>query len=117
MSKWTVRYTKSAYAELDTIYIYIAQQLLEPEISANQVKRIISAIGNLDEMPHRNPLYPKEPWRGFGLRKLLIDNYIVFYITDDEKEEVIVMHIFYGGRDIANILNKELKNIDDSDNE
>lgn len=111
MSKWTVRYTKSAYAELEAIHIYIAEQLLEPEISANQVKRITSAIGNLDEMPHRNPLYPQEPWKGLGLRKLPVDNYIVFYVTDDEKEEVIVMHIFYGGRDIANMLKKATENI------
>lgn len=103
MSKWTVQYTKSAYAELDAIYLYIAEQLREPEIAANQVKRILSAIGDLDEMPHRNPLYPEEPWKGLGLRKLPVDNYIVFYATDDEKEEVVVMHVFYGGRDIANI--------------
>ena len=103
MSKWTVQYTKSAYAELDAIYRYIAEQLCAPGIAANQVKRILSAIGDLDEMPHRNPLYPKEPWKGLGLRKLPVDNYIVFYATDDEKEEVVVMHVFYGGRDIANI--------------
>lgn len=116
MSKWTVRYTKSAYAELEAIYLYIAEQLLEPEISANQVKRIMRAINDLDEMPHRNPLYPKEPWKGLGLRKLPIDNYIIFYATDDENEEVIVMHIFYGGRNIANILSSEAENINNADN-
>lgn len=116
MSKWTIRYTKFAYAELDAIYFYIAEQLLEPEISAKQVKRITTAIGNLDEMPHRNPLYAKEPWKGRGLRKLLVDNYMVFYVIDVAKEEVVVMHILYGGRDIDDILKNEAENIDDRDN-
>lgn len=116
MSKWTVKYTKSAYSELNAIYVYIAEQLLEPEISTNQVKRILSAIGDLDVMPHRNPLYPKEPWKSLGLRKLPVDNYMVFYATNEEKEEVIVMHIFYGGRDIANILKKNSEDIDNGDN-
>ncbi|MDE6869830.1 MAG: type II toxin-antitoxin system RelE/ParE family toxin [Clostridia bacterium] len=104
MNKWKVLYSKTAYEELDNIYKYIAEKLLAPKISREQVKRIMSAISTLDEMPFRNPLYDKEPWRNLGLRKFVIDNYIAFYYANENTNEVIIMHIFYGGRDIDNIL-------------
>lgn len=113
MSKWTIRYTKTAFAELDDIYKYIAEDLLVPEISKAQTRRIMKAIAALDEMPLRNTLYDKEPWKSRGLRKMPVDNYIVFYYADDKTSEVVIMHIFYGGRNIADILkNEALKNDD-----
>ena len=99
-----IRYTKSAYEELDGIHKYIAENLLVPNIAIEQTRRIMSAIDTLDEMPFRNPLYDKEPWKSLGLRKLFIDNYIAFYYTNENTKEVIITHIFYGGRNIDEIL-------------
>lgn len=104
MSKWKVLYANSAYMELDSIYRYISENLLAPEIAAKHVRKIMSAISTLDEMPFRNPLYDKEPWRSLGLRKFVIDSYIAFYYVNESANEVVIMHIYYGGRDIDNIL-------------
>lgn len=117
MSKWTIRYTNTAFAELDCIYKYIAEELLVPEISMGQIRRIMKAIAALDEMPLRNTLYDKEPWKSRGLRKLPVDNYMVFYYANEQTSEVVIMHIFYGGRNIADILNNEAAEQNDSGNE
>lgn len=55
----------------------------------------------LDDMPNRFPLFEKEPWHSRGLRKLIIDNYIAFYYTNEQVKEFIVFHIFYRGRNDA----------------
>lgn len=113
MSKWQVKYTKIASEDLDAIYRYIAEDLQVPETAAGQVKRIMSAISALDEMPLRNTLYEKEPWKSRGLRKLPVDNFMIFYFTVDSANEVVVAHIFYGGRNIDEIIKAEAKKSDD----
>lgn len=84
--------------------IYIAEDLNVPNTASKQIKRITSAIDSLEEMPLRNPLYDKEPWHSLGLRKMLVDNYIVFYFPNENNNEIVIMHIFYSGRNILNIL-------------
>ncbi|MCC9293478.1 type II toxin-antitoxin system RelE/ParE family toxin [Clostridium sp. WLY-B-L2] len=39
-----------------------------------------------------------------GYRKLIIDNYIAFYLVDDNKQQVIIMRILYGARNHKDIL-------------
>lgn len=104
MSNWIINYTKSAYSELDAIYKYIAEDLNVPNTASKQIKRITNAIDSLDKMPLRNPLYDKEPWHSLGLRKMLVDNYIVFYFPNETNNEIVIMHIFYSGRNILDIL-------------
>ena len=40
-----------------------------------------------------------------GMHQLLVNNFIVYYLVDDEAETVTVVRIFYGGRDIERIVN------------
>ena len=95
MSNWIINYTKSAYSELDAIYKYIAQDLNVPNTANKQIKRITSAIDSLEEMPLRNPLYDEEPWKSRGLRKMLVDNYIIFYPLSYLKYRVWLLKEIY----------------------
>ena len=56
-------------------------------------------------MPDRHEAMEREPWKSMGMRKLPVDNYIVFYIVDHDKKVVTVVRIVYGGRDIEEELN------------
>ncbi len=60
----------------------------------------MTAIRKLDTMPNRNRLYEEEPWYSRGLRFFPVDNYLVFYKTNDETETVYIVRIMYGGRDV-----------------
>lgn len=57
-----------------SIYDYIAFQLEEPQTAAKVYKGIKAQIAKLTEMPERHPLYPDEPWYGYGLRRLVGGN-------------------------------------------
>ena len=98
--KWSVRYSSDARDDLRVIYSYIAFELMAPDTAASQYRRIVSAILTLDEMPERFPIYPEEPWKSLEMRWLPVDNYLVFYFTDETAQSVDIARIMYRGRDI-----------------
>ena len=62
-------------------------------------------VRSLDFMPARYALAHWEPWHSMKMHQLPVDNFIVYYLVDDEKRAVTVVRIFYGGRDIEEIIN------------
>jgi len=103
MKEWGVVWSEDAEVDLDSIYSYIATELLEPSIAFNQTERIKTAIYGLKQMPKRYSLYQTEPWRSKGVRHMVVNNYIVFYHPNDESGEVLILRIIYGGRNIDEI--------------
>lgn len=66
---WKVVFTRQALTELDDIYGYIANVLLEPKIAYSLYELIIREVKKLNYMPMRNPLFDENPWRDKGIRK------------------------------------------------
>ena len=62
--------------------------------------RLENAISKLDYMPEKFRRYEREPWKSRGLRVFPVDNYLVFYIPNEETRIVTVIRVMYGGRDI-----------------
>ncbi|MEG1535908.1 MAG: type II toxin-antitoxin system RelE/ParE family toxin [Clostridia bacterium] len=106
MSKWSVVYSNVAKQDLSNIYQYIAFELIAPETARKQSDRIMTAIEMLEEMPMRCSLCEKEPWKTRGLKKLLIDNFIVFFLPIEKVKEVLIVTIMYSGRNVDDILAK-----------
>ncbi len=106
--KFEIVYTARARRELRNIQEYIEYGLLEPETAKKVLNRILERIDSLDEMPMRFRLYDDEPWRSQGLRVFPVDKYMVFYLPNEEKMTVEIVHVLYGGMDI----NKQLEEID-----
>ena len=68
----------------------------------------MDGIDALCDMPIRNPLYEKEPWRSRGLRKLIVENFIAFYLPMEKQKQVLIVTIMYGKRNVSEIL-KQIK--------
>lgn len=101
-----VAYSAEARQDLRDIYEYIAYELLVSETAVGQTERIMKAIRSLEQMPMRHRLYEEEPWHSQGLRVLPVDNYLVFYLPDENSATVNIIRIMYGGRDIDKQLNE-----------
>ncbi|MDR2713399.1 MAG: type II toxin-antitoxin system RelE/ParE family toxin [Clostridiales bacterium] len=108
MRDWNVLITPDAVNDLDSIYCYISDELMEPGIAAKQIGRIKAAITKLNHMPYRHPLVRFEPWKSKGLRHMPINNYLVFYIVLESKDSVLVMRTLYSKRDIEAVLGDSL---------
>ncbi len=104
MKKYHVIYAPAALDDLKGIFSYIAFALKEKQTAARLTERIRAAVRSLAEMPERCAPVDWEPWSGVGMRKLPVGNYVIFYLTDTEKQQVTVIRIFYGGQDIGRIV-------------
>ena len=97
---YDIKLTSDAEKDLGNIFEYIAFLLQAPENAEGQLGRLERGIASLDNMPERFRLYEREPWASRGLRIMPVDNYLVFYVADNETETVTVLRIMFGGRDI-----------------
>ena len=97
---WDVSYTNTAEQDLQGIYDYIADVLLEPCTAEEQVNRIMDAADSLEHMPMRHRLCDYEPWRSRGLRVVPVDNFLIFYLPDESQYAVAIIRIMYNRRNI-----------------
>lgn len=99
MKRYTVKITSRALADMKAIYDYIAVQLHVPETAMGQYERIASAIESLKSLPERYPLLDVQPEHDLGMRRLLIDNYSVIYVL--QEDTATVLRVFYSASDFV----------------
>ena len=91
MKHYTVEITNEALADMEQLYNHIAYVLQAPENAMDQYNRIADAILTLDTMAER-----------IRIRRLLVDNYSVFFVIQGDK--VIVTDVLYSASDIESRL-------------
>ncbi|MFZ7101864.1 MAG: type II toxin-antitoxin system RelE/ParE family toxin [Peptococcaceae bacterium] len=104
MEKYKVIIQIPAQRDLQGLLRYIKDILKEPVIAKRIYTSIKEQILALDQMPLRNSVVQEQPYAAMGVRKLLVENYIAFYIIDEEKCEVHILRILYNRREWQNIL-------------
>ncbi len=102
MKRYAVEITDEALADMEQLYNHIAYVLQAPENAMNQYNRIADAILTLDTLAERIHIMESEPERRQEMRRLLIDNYSVFYVI--QRDKVIVIDVLYSASDIESRL-------------
>lgn len=98
MQHYVVETTNEALSDMEEIYRHIAEKLLSPINALGQYNRIADEILSLDVFPERYRLVDFEPERSEGMRRMLVDNYSVFYVIRENR--VIVTNVLYSASDI-----------------
>lgn len=101
---YTVSYAADALNDLREIYAYLSNELLVPKTAAALAERIRRQVRSLDSMPARFALVDWEPWHSMKMHQFSVNNFVVYYLIDDGKRSVIVARIFYGGRNVEEIV-------------
>lgn len=101
-----VNYSPEALEDLKEIYTYIAKDLLAPQTATTLIKHIRDNICSLGFMPARYVLVDWEPWHSMGVHRFPVNNFIVYYLIDNDQMSVSVARILYNGRDIENAINE-----------
>ena len=101
---YQIIYSPESLDDLRAIYSYIAFEKLAPENAEGQVNRIRKAIRSLDLFPEGHTIVDWEPWASMGMRFLPVDNFIVYYLVDNNVGKVNIVRIFFSGRDIEHII-------------
>jgi toxin ParE1/3/4 len=98
----THRVAPEAEADLDEIWLYIAQESGSLEIA----DRLIDSLTERFFLLSRNPYLGRrrdEELRP-GLRSFPVGNYIIFYSI--REEDVLILRVFRGSRDIQALLRR-----------
>lgn len=104
MGKYHVYITSAAHRDLAEIVQYIAEELAEPIAAAKQVDRLENAIASLAVMPPRVSPVADERLAAMGVRKLLVDNYLVFRVVSECAAVVTVLRILHARRNWTDLL-------------
>jgi len=104
MKSCKVLMTQPAANDLQGIAGYITNELREPAVAKKLVNRIKEVVMSLAELPTRHALVADERLAVQGIRKLMVDNYIIFYVVAEKAAAITVVRILYSRRDWASLL-------------
>lgn len=95
MDKYVVKLYARAYRDLDGIYAYIAESLLEPGAALNMVEELEKAIFSLEQLPERGAFRRIGAYANGEYRQLFVKSYVIVYRVLKEKKEVHIVTVRY----------------------
>lgn len=104
MKRYTLVIAEAAEADLDGIADYITYELKEPTTALQQLARIAEAMATLEELPERHGLVQDKYLAARGIRKLPIDNYLIFYTVNKSKNTINLVRVLHGSRNWESII-------------
>ncbi|MBN2658536.1 MAG: type II toxin-antitoxin system RelE/ParE family toxin [Spirochaetales bacterium] len=104
MQKYSVEVSDTAQSDIKGIVSYINLELKNPLSAKKLAVKFRDSILSLEKMPKRFNLVKDEMLSRSGIRKMVIDNYLAFYIVDDNKEKVSIIRVLYSRRDWEEII-------------
>ncbi len=103
-NSYQLKVTPIAEADLEAIYLYISKHLVAPKAVNELMNEIENAIMRLTAFPYSGSPVKDDILRSRGYRRLIVKNYIVFYMMNEAEKQVVVMRVFYSGQKYENIL-------------
>ena len=101
---YKVEYLPVALRDMVEIVKYISFTLNNPMAAERLSEEMFEAGSKLSESPYSYPAYISSRPLKHEYRKLLVQNYILFYWVDEEKKLVTIARAVYAKRDYERIL-------------
>ena len=95
MNKYSVKIYSRAYQDLELIYKYIAEELLEPSTAMEIVEGLEKSIFSLEEQPERGVIRRIGAYANQGYRQIFYKNYTIIYRVVKMKNEVHIITVRY----------------------
>lgn len=102
MKKYNIEYSKESKEDLIEIKQYIKYNLQEPEIAQKLISKIRKEINALKNNPEAYSIIDEDMIKRLEIRKLIVDNYIVFYRIRNNNIQIV--RIMYGRRNWVELL-------------
>jgi toxin ParE1/3/4 len=104
LEQYKVIIKSAAKVDLQDIFRYITETLYEPRIAERVCNSIETAILSLRQFPMRHGIIGEEPLTSKEIRKMPVENYIVFYTVDNAAKGVHVLRILFSRREWQNLI-------------
>ena len=102
MSERTLFYSPLALRDLDNIFDYIANELMNPVSAAETVNAILEGTDQLEDFPFVGSIVEGLPFMTDEYRFIGIRNYLVFYRITDMR--IFIDRVLYKRRDYLPLL-------------
>ena len=100
LNEYKVLLLPKAYRDLEGIYTYISNEILESDIAKRQIDRIWDSLGTLSTFPYSHQDRLVGRYANKGYKQFIIDNYLIIYCINDENKEVHIVTIQYVKRNV-----------------
>jgi plasmid stabilization system protein ParE len=104
LKKYKIEIENAAERDMYDILSYITETLKEPALALRIYKSIKEQIGKLSTMPARSRIVDDHPYASIGVRRLWVENYVVFYVIDETVLTVHLIRVLYNRREWQSIL-------------
>ena len=103
---YKLEYLPRAHNDMVEIVSYISHELKSPSAADRLSDKLVESIEKMMEFPYANPAYiPIRPLE-HEYRKMIVDNFIVFYWVDEEKKHVTIARVIYHRRNLETVFEK-----------
>lgn len=102
--EYSYRFTEKAVQDFNEILRYISVDLANPIAAQNLGKKFFEKIDGVRAFPDLGALVNNEFLSDKTVRKLLVDNYIIYYKAHYDEKIISVVRIVYGKRNLDEIL-------------
>jgi len=99
--KYDIIITENAQKDLNSIYFYFSNTMLEEETATNIITALKEAIFSPDVMPGRYRLINDFSLAEKGYRHIPVKSYIVLYLIDKKKKTVAISRVIHGRMDYS----------------
>jgi plasmid stabilization system protein ParE len=106
---YSINITDAAEQDILSTVNYIAAVLKVPVTANNLLDELEKCEKILEETPNIYPFVPDEYLAEKGFKFVMVKNYILFFIVDEDDMIVNVVRFLYGRRDWRNILTGKVK--------
>ncbi len=101
---YSVHVTSQAERDMDKAADYIAFTLLNPSAAYNLLVYAKETLNSLKLNPERNRIVDDPLLFSWGIRLMIIKNYLAFYVIDEKDRTVHIIRFLYKKRNWLHIL-------------
>jgi len=104
LTRYKIEIENAAERDMYNILSYITETLKEPASALRLYTSIKEQIVKLSTMPERNSIVDDQPYASIGVRRLFIENYVLFYVIDEPVLTVHIIRVLYNRREWHSLL-------------
>ncbi len=104
---YSLHITNKAEEDLIAAADYIEFTLLNPKAADDLLDKADKELGSLTEMPQTHRLVDDPFLKSLGIRFIMVNNYMAFFLIDEEEETVYIVRFLHEKRNWIQILKDE----------
>lgn len=104
---YNLQITHKAKTDLNSAADYIEFSLLNPQAADDLLNKAEEEINKLSCMPQTHRLVDDPVLNVWGIRFILVNNFMAFFMIDEQSKTVYIVRFLYGKRNWSEILRSE----------